>query len=280
MAGCLRRLADIAGKRIEECAPEDLTRIRHELELRYGSPNSRNLHLAALRGYARVADRMGIISGATMKELAALKGWKGTRLAAGRALSEEELAAMLAHCPREETIGARDGAMLCLLRAGLRRQEVVDLDVADVSLDGDGALRVVGKGDKERLVPLPVGARRLLMLWLAHRGMEPGPLLVQVGHTTRTVLHGCLCTQTIADRIEALWKLAGRSDISKPTAHDFRRTLATELLDKGADAHAVQDLLGHSLLQTTMRYDRGADKRKAKAMKLVEMPASTKPLDK
>jgi integrase/recombinase XerD len=145
----------------------------------------------------------------------------------------------------------RDRAILeTLYGAGLRISELVSLDVDDLDLE-EGSVRVMGKGSKERLVPIGRYAREALggylaagrpalasrssraALFLNHRG----------GRLTR---HGCA---TI------LAKLVRRAGIKKRvTPHTLRHSFATHLLEGGADVRVVQELLGHSSVATTQIY--------------------------
>ena len=268
MCGCIRTMQGLLGHELGSMAPHEVGTLR--VMMGKYEPATGNKFLSALRGYMRVAARMGMARADTMAELGEAKNFKGSRLPAGRMLSEEEIASMVRLCDSSTAIGARDGAMLAILRAGLRRAELVGLDLASYSPD---VVRVLGKGDKERDVPMPEGAAALIASWLTFRGTAPGALLCRICVLPRIER---ICTQTVADRVEALWERAGSQGGSKPTPHDFRRTLASNLFDLNVDGKTVQDLLGHSLFETTARYDRRPEGRKAKAMALVSMEPAKK----
>lgn len=272
MATCALALQAIVGKALHLCTPGDLGTIKRTLGAKY-EPATSNKHLSALRGVLKCAYRMGQVSEATMRELPELHNFRGTRLPAGRMLSPEEIAGMLALCSQEEPLGARDGAMLALLRVGLRRKEVVTLDLCDLDLSGCGMVKVRGKGDKERLVPLSEGGRLLMLKWLAHRGQAPGPLLV---NTITLAELGRLHDGTIDVRIKDLWARGGDQTKARPSPHDMRRTMATELIVAGANLDAVQTLMGHSKIETTLRYSRQPEEQKREAMKLLSPMNATK----
>lgn len=150
----------------------------------------------------------------------------------------------------------RDRALLELLYAsGLRISEALRLDREDLSLDG-GFVRVIGKGDKERLVP--VGEIALAWLgryldevrptWLAISHVQPergGPLFL-------TERGGRLARQQAWVTVKRVAQAAGLSD--QVTPHTLRHSFATHLLEGGADLRIVQELLGHASISTTQLY--------------------------
>jgi integrase/recombinase XerD len=271
MGGHLRRLKGMLGKPLEQCTPADVTSLYARLNAEPYTPNTKNIHLAAWRRYMKVADRMDLIPDRhVMLELEALKPFKGSRIPRGRQLSVGEIDALFAKCDLLEPLQARDAAMLILMRAGLRRAEVCDANCQDIRWNGD-FIRVVGKGDKERIVPLPHGSRRYLLAWLVHRGMADGPLIAlgntwEEGWQTRLKR---MDTSTVYYRLHKLWAKTGFAKSNRPTPHDFRRTLATELLDKCNNPRVAQQVLGHASVETTVRYDRGPSDRMRAAMDLI-----------
>lgn len=274
MLRCILTLQEILGRTLHLVSPGDILSIRAELGRRY-EPATGSKHLSALRGYLKVANRMGLVDPKTMAALAEARNFKGSRLLRGRALAEEEIRAMLEQCVQTVPLGARDGAMVAILRAGLRRQEVVDLDLEHADLSGLGTLKVRGKGNKEREVPLPEGGRLLILKWLVYRGTDSGPLL---SNTLDLPKLSRLSTTTVDDRVKAIWTAACLANGKRqPSPHDMRRTLATDLLDRGAELHAVQEILGHSNPTVTARYDRGVERRKIAAMSLISLEPSCNP---
>ena len=150
----------------------------------------------------------------------------------------EEIDAVLAQLSGQEPLALRNRALLELVySAGLRSQEAVDLDLADVDFEQE-AVHVRGKGNKERVVPLGEEAAYRLRLYLDDarpelaRGAEDALFLSARGHR--------LDTSTIRRLL--------------PHPHRLRHAFATHLLEGGADLRVIQELLGHSSLSTTQTY--------------------------
>ncbi|HEX6206897.1 MAG TPA: site-specific tyrosine recombinase XerD [Actinomycetota bacterium] len=166
-------------------------------------------------------------------------------------LSVDEVAALLAAPGDAEPPALRDTAILeVLYGAGLRISELVALDVDDVDLE-EGSVRVVGKGDKERVVPLGRYAVRAVEGYLA-RGR---PALA--GARTRGALFlnqrgGRLTRQGATNIIQSAARRAGIR--ARVTPHVLRHSFATHLLEGGADVRVVQELLGHASVATTQIY--------------------------
>jgi integrase/recombinase XerD len=166
-------------------------------------------------------------------------------------LSEAEVRALLAAPAVDEPLGLRDRAMLEVLYAsGLRISELVGLTTSAVNLR-QGVVRIIGKGGKERLVPMGQEAMRWLERYLADgRGQLPGsadsPALFpsrRGGHMTR---------QNFWHTIK---RYAARAGIGRSVSpHTLRHAFATHLLNHGADLRAVQMMLGHADLSTTQIY--------------------------
>jgi integrase/recombinase XerC len=147
----------------------------------------------------------------------------------------------------------RDRALVELLYgAGLRVGELVALDVRDLDLHR-GDVRVMGKGGKERVVPLPAAAREALAAWLeARRG--PGLLAEPLFTTLRPGPEGPrrLGARGVRRILGGRAQRAGIADHVHP--HRLRHSYATHLLDMGADLREIQELLGHASLSTTEKY--------------------------
>jgi site-specific recombinase XerC len=198
-----------------------------------------------------------------------VKNVRGSRLPAGRALTSGEISALLDTCAGDESAaGARDAAIVALLYgAGLRRSEAAGLALSHYDSTA-GELKVLGKGDTERLVPLGAGVTAALNDWLVVRGESAGPMLVPVRKGGKVEIRR-MSAQAIYD---ALVKRAGAARIPSLSPHDLRRTFASNLLDVSGDVSAVQKLLGHANVQTTMRYDRRGEAAKRKAINLLHLP--------
>ncbi len=143
-------------------------------------------------------------------------------------------------------LGQRDCAILELLySSGLRRSEVAGLNVGDVDFLS-GFVRVFGKGSKERLVPVGLGALKRLREYLGPRGGRGGAPLF-LNHRGGRLTH-----DGVALVVKRWARLAG---FQKPvTPHVFRHSMATHLLNSGCDLRSVQEMLGHKNLATTQVY--------------------------
>lgn len=174
-------------------------------------------------------------------------------------LSEAQVERLLQVPTVEEPIELRDKAMLEVLYAtGLRVSELVGLTMSDVSLR-QGVVRVIGKGNKERLVPLGEEAVYWLEQYLTHGRpwLLNGQSLDILFPSNRARQ---MTRQTFWHRIKHYAQLAG-IDSEKLSPHVLRHAFATHLLNHGADLRVVQMLLGHSDLSTTQIYTHVATER-------------------
>jgi integrase/recombinase XerD len=174
-------------------------------------------------------------------------------------LSEAQVEALLAAPATETTLGLRDRAMLETLYAtGLRVSELVGLKLAQVSVT-TGVVRVVGKGSKERLVPLGDEA----VEWLQRYANEARPTLA--GDAKNECMF--LTTRHTPLTRQAFWALIKRYAVKSGIApaalspHVLRHAFATHLLNHGADLRVVQLLLGHADITTTTIYTHVARER-------------------
>jgi integrase/recombinase XerD len=175
-----------------------------------------------------------------------------------KALTEAEVEALLQAPDADQLLGLRDRAMLELLYAGgLRVSELVGLEVAQLN-PRQGVLRVVGKGNKERLVPLGEEAAEWLQRYMA----EARPLLLH-GRTSDvffvTQRGAAMTRQAFWYLIKRYARKAGIKAVLSP--HSLRHSFATHLLNHGADLRVLQMLLGHSSLSTTQIYTHVARER-------------------
>jgi integrase/recombinase XerC len=143
--------------------------------------------------------------------------------------------------------GLRDHAILELLySSGLRVSELVGLDSNQLDLEL-GVVRVMGKGRKERIVPVGMKAIDALKVYLERRGRlkEEEPIFINS-------LGGRLTARSVGRLIKKYTRHSGI--FRKVSPHSLRHTFATHLLDAGADIREIQEMLGHSSLSTTQRY--------------------------
>jgi integrase/recombinase XerD len=216
--------------------------------------NTANRRLAALRRLYRWALREGMIGSDPTLRLAGAKA--PPRFP--RALTEEQVEALLAAPDTASALGLRDRAMLELLYAtGLRVTELVGLKLVELSL-ADGLVRVTGKGQKERVVPVGEEAR----LWLDRYAGQARPALLK-GRSDDALF---VTRQGRSMTRQMFWKLIRRyalqADIRAPLSpHGLRHAFATHLLNHGADLRVVQMLLGHADISTTQIYTHVARER-------------------
>lgn len=149
-----------------------------------------------------------------------------------------------------DPVRVRDRSVVELLYAtGIRVAELCSLDLGSVEPEGQ-TLRVVGKGDKERVVPYGDPAAEALEDWLG-RG-RPALVSARSGRALYLGARGGRVDQRVVRG--ALHRLTARAGVHDASPHALRHTAATHLLEGGADLRSVQELLGHASLQTTQRY--------------------------
>jgi len=204
--------------------------------------------LSALRAFYSLQVRVGAI----VADPTALLDPPKLGRSLPKALAESEISALMNAPDLQQPNGLRDRAMIELMYAsGLRVSELVNLPTAAVNLR-QGVLRVMGKGSKERLVPLGEEAQHWLERYLAEaRPRLAGkrslaPLFLTRGGEAMSRQQFWTVVKTLAVR-------AG-IDRDKISPHGLRHSFATHLLNHGADLRALQMLLGHSSLSTTQIY--------------------------
>lgn len=235
------------GKLLVTATREDLLAVL-AAEIRQGkSPRSVSRYLSAYRQFYRWLVREGTISSDPVALIESPKTGRGLP----KALTEAQVESLLAAPDPQTRLGMRDKAMLELMYAtGLRVSELVGLELSNLNLN-QGVIRVIGKGQKERLVPLGEEAHESLQAYLT----SGRPELLN-GVQTNSVF---VTSRKSGMTRQAFWymvrRYAARCDISqKLSPHMLRHSFATHLLNHGADLRVVQLLLGHSDLSTTQIY--------------------------
>ena len=284
MAQVLDQIAHIAsgGRLGAETLPWEALRYEHTGAIRSAlsetvsartgqllSPASVNKSLSALRGVLREAWRLGAMTAEDYHRAVDIQRVRGNALLRGRALGENEIAALFHVCQRDDSPrGPRDAATLALGLCGLRRAEIASLNF-DCDLDRDlWVLRVHGKGNKLREVPLKNGTVDALRAWLRHRGLAPGPLLCPVRKGGHLALRR-LSTEAI---YRICTRRAEEAGVRSFTPHDLRRTCVSTLLDRGVDLSIAAKITGHSALDTVARYDRREESAKHDAAETLTVP--------
>lgn len=228
--------------------------LAHRLDLGLHA-RSTSRALSSLRRFYRYWQQQGEVSVNPLEQV--LNPKLGQRLP--KSISEAEVDALLNAPEISDIIQFRDKAMLELLYAtGLRVTELVSLSMQQIYLN-QGVVRVMGKGRKERLVPMGEEAQH----WLARYLQEARPMLLDgiqdvVFPSNR---QQTMTRQTFWHRIKFYAKVAGIQATLSP--HTLRHAFATHLLNHGADLRVVQMLLGHSDLSTTQIYTHVAQARLA-----------------
>lgn len=242
--------------------------IRSQLQVKY-KPATVNKALAALKGALKAAWQSGQMTAEDYQKAVSVKGVRGETLPTGRELQTGELSALIEACEADKTpAGARDAAIIAMMYScGLRRAEVITLDLADYEKDSE-RLKVRGKGNKERSAYITGGAARALSDWLNLRGEDPGALFVPVNRGGILSINR-LTPQAIYN---ILYKRASGAGVKHFSPHDMRRTFVSDLLDHGADITTVSKMAGHANVSTTARYDRRPEEAKKKAAGLLHVP--------
>jgi integrase/recombinase XerD len=176
-----------------------------------------------------------------------------------KTLTEQDVDALLLAPDITQPLGLRDRAMLELLYAsGLRVSELVTIRIKQINLN-QGVIRVIGKGNKERLVPMGEEA----VSWIERYLRDARPEILEKREMTDALFPSRLGS---AMSRQAFWQLIKRyarlAEIDKPLSpHVLRHAFATHLINHGADLRVVQLLLGHNSLTTTQIYTHIAKER-------------------
>jgi integrase/recombinase XerD len=257
LAAYRRDLLDLAGwlkpRRLLEADEHALTGY---LAARHASTraSTANRRLASLRRFYRWALRDGAIAADPTLRLVGVR--RPARFP--KSISEAQVEALLAAPLGDSPHAVRDRAMLETLYAtGLRVSELIGLKMVELSLT-DGLVRVVGKGSKERVVPIGEVARAAL-----GRYLKTGRPALLAGRTCDAVF---ATGRGAAMSRQMFWKLirryARQAEIVAPLSpHGLRHAFATHLLNHGADLRVVQLLLGHADISTTQIYTHVAQQR-------------------
>jgi integrase/recombinase XerC len=214
------------------------------------APSSIARKVAAVRSWMRFLRRRGYLESSAADELASPK----VRRPLPTLLSVDSAREVVEAPPLTTPRGSRDRAVLELLYgSGLRVSELCDLDLAALDL-ASANVRVRGKGDKERVVPLGAQCVARLAAWLGERSRMVHPKTGwQHPDAVFLAMRGARIGRRAVLSIVRAYGAngAGRADLHP---HALRHTCATHMLDGGADLRAIQEMLGHASLSTTQRY--------------------------
>ena len=225
---------------------QDITAYLLELKRQGFSPSTISRRLSAVKGYFRYMLNEGLIRANPTAGMKSPRKWAEIP----GALSSADVNRLLSAPDTKKKAGLRDAAILELLYAtGMRISEVCGLKTADVNFEA-GFLRCMGKGSKERIIPVGGKALESIKLYMekarAHyaRGGSPELFITRLGGKfTR----------------QGLWKIVKKHALKagireNMTPHMLRHSFATHLLERGADLRSVQEMLGHSSISTTQIY--------------------------
>ncbi|MBW2566007.1 MAG: site-specific tyrosine recombinase XerD [Deltaproteobacteria bacterium] len=242
---------------IADIAASDTTLVlKHLIELRDAGlgPRSRARHLVTLRGFYRFLVQQKIID-ANPAQLVDLPK-AGLRLP--DVLKVDEVLQLLEAPDPSKPLGVRDAAMIELLyAAGLRVSELIKVGMANINLEAC-FVRVIGKGSKERIVPIGLVAKKKIDDYLT----SGRPILLK----GRPSPYLFVTRSAMSMTRQGFWKLlkqyALKTGIShRITPHSLRHSFATHLLERGADLRSVQVMLGHVDISTTQIYTHVAQER-------------------
>jgi integrase/recombinase XerD len=235
------------GKSVLQLAPKDLADFSGALRGRGLSARSQARHVFAVKAFYAFALREGLVKRDPTENVRAPRAFRGLP----RYLTPAQVEALLKAPDPKTIVGLRDRAVLEVLYAtGLRASELTGLELAGLDLEL-GLVRVLGKGGKERLVPLGREARR----WVAQYLEKVRPELVgerasslvfpspRGGRLTAMGLWGIVRRHAVRAGVERIL-----------TPHVLRHSFATHLLERGADLRALQAMLGHADISTTEIY--------------------------
>ncbi|MGA7834573.1 MAG: tyrosine recombinase [Acidimicrobiales bacterium] len=245
----LRRWLDERGLVLTAVREDDLERYFNELRDQHRSLNTIARAMASVRGYFAYVVEDG---GLSVDPSARLRGGRRGRTLP-KPLSEAEVLTLLDSIPVATPVDLRDRALLELLYGtGARVSEVVGLSLSDLDFDEELIL-LMGKGSKQRLVPIGRALRGALQEYLGPGGRST---LLSNKKSNRVFLNarsGPLSRQGI-DLVVHKRALAVGIERTKISAHVFRHSCATHMLAHGADIRVVQELLGHASIATTQLY--------------------------
>ena len=238
---------------IGQRSADDVLAFNRALQARGLAPASVNRAMAAVRGLHRFLLAEGLMSTDPTADVEAGKLPRGLP----KALSEDEVTRLLDAVTGEEPAHRRDRAILeVLYGTGMRISEMVSLSLEDLDLDG-ALMRVTGKGDKQRLVPVGRLASAAIEQWL-----EPGgrPSMAPETWAKRSDQNAVFLNQR-GGRLsrQGIWGVVRKHGLTagiadRLTPHVLRHSCATHMLDHGADIRTVQELLGHASVTTTQLY--------------------------
>lgn len=254
----------------EQLRYPEATALRQRLCERWDAPSTVNKHLSALRGVVRECWMLELMGSEDCERIRSIRNASGSRQPAGRSIHGDEMATLLAHCLSLPGVAAvRDAALVAVLQStGMRRAEAAAALIERYD-PAERAMRIIGKGNKERTVYVHRAAVPYLDRWLVAVGERHGPIFRQVDKWENIRGRG-LSPRTIGHIIDLRRTGAGLPPLS---THDFRRTFIGDLIDAGGDLVQAQQLAGHAMATTTAGYDRRPERARRKAVDRLTLPS-------
>ena len=246
--GALAAYAETKGRAPERLERRDLEAFARQLMTNGLAPRSVARAIACLRGYFKFLLVEKTVDADPAEDLRAPRAWP----ALPKYLDLDEVDRLLAQPDTSTPRGVRDKALIELLYAtGLRVTELLSLKAGDINLDA-GYLTCIGKGDKQRIVPLGHAAAD----WVRRYAAEARPALLKGRKSSWLFVNAKGGTQLSRVGFWMVLKDYGiRAGVSRDLSpHVLRHSFATHLLDRGADLRAIQMMLGHADLSTTQIY--------------------------
>ena len=232
------------------------------------SPVTVNKMLSALRRVLLEAYRLNLMAAEDYNKAVDFSNVSANAEPRGRSLSAAEIVALMQTCTSGKVLDIRDAAIIVVLRGtGIRRSELVKLELRDFNRSSGELLIRKSKRGKSRRVYLPQEAIAFVQEWLDVRGEEAGALFCPIrrgGHLHLRQMHS-----------DSIWRMLRRrasdAGLESFSPHDFRRTFCSDLLDAGVDIVTVQKLAGHASPVTTAQYDRRGEEVKRRAVQKLSL---------
>ena len=202
-------------------------------------------HAATLKAFASWLAAEGYTEGNALQGVPQPK----KRKTVVNALSQDEITKLLAAVPRHTAMGTRDRAIfITMLDTGLRASELCDLQLRNVHLE-EGYVKVLGKGDKERIVPIGASATRALLRY--REFFRPEPARPGIENLFLSVHNESMTPGALRD-LARRW--AAKAGIRPINVHKLRHSFALQYLLAGGDAFSLQRILGHTSMEMTRNY--------------------------
>ncbi len=246
--------------------PSQIVTVIANMEDKGLSVSTMNTALSAIKGVCHAAWRDQVLSDEAYARIKDIKQKKQSKLPSGRAIDHNEIDKLFASCANDKnkTKGARDAVIFALgIFVGLRRSEIANIKAKHIDLE-NMTIQVLGKGNKEEILPLPESIKPHLIAWLNIRShavvdqrLTGKHLFGQIQKSGKLTSLDGITDQAVYFILQERSMACGIDLDNLPSPHDMRRTRATTLLDAGIHPRLTQKMMRHANVETTMRYDRG-----------------------